>query len=116
MATCKDCLHLEACKQWYTALPDKYHDGCEHFKDRSRFVELPCKICDRVHRKDGMWDVVGFECDRSNSWRVKLERWKDQFVDYHESTKVVFKSFGITVFRTSEEVKAAIAERTMNAE
>lgn len=31
MTTCKDCLHIDACKQWYPPLPDKYHDGCEHF-------------------------------------------------------------------------------------
>ncbi len=49
MATCKDCLHLEACRQWYTALPDKYHDGCEHFKARSAFMELPCNLGDPVY-------------------------------------------------------------------
>lgn len=73
-------------------------------------VELPCKVGDMVYRKDGAWNVVGFECDRTGSWRVKLERWKDQFWDYHESTKVVFKSFGKTVFLTSEEATAKFAK------
>lgn len=36
MTTCKNCLHFDACKQWYPSLPDKYHDGCEHFIDRIR--------------------------------------------------------------------------------
>lgn len=47
MATCKECVHNNICniKQKYNhpkyALQhiEKY---CEHFKDRSRFVELPC--------------------------------------------------------------------------
>lgn len=73
-------------------------------------VIFPCKVGDMVYRKDGAWNVVGFECDRSGSWRVKLERWKDQFWDYHERTKVVFKSFGKTVFLTSEEAEAALAK------
>lgn len=73
-------------------------------------VEMPCKIGDTVHRKDGQWTVVGFECDRAGSWRVKLERWKDRFGDCHETTKVVFKSFGKTVFLSSEEAKVAFAK------
>ena len=47
MATCKECVHNNICniKQKYNhpkyALQhiEKY---CEHFKDRSRFIELPC--------------------------------------------------------------------------
>ena len=40
MATCKECLHVEACENLmkhlsYTPVP------CSLFKDRSRFVELP---------------------------------------------------------------------------
>ena len=73
-------------------------------------VEMPCKIGDMVHRKDGQWTVVGFECDRTGSWRVKLERWKDRFCDYHETTKVLFKSFGKTVFPTSKEAAVALAK------
>ena len=73
-------------------------------------VELPCKVGDMVYRKDGAWNVVGFECDRGGSWKVKLERWKDWFRDYHESTKVSFKSFGKTVFLTREEAESALAK------
>ena len=54
MATCKDCVHNNICniKQRYNhpkyALQhiEKY---CEHFKDRSRFVDLPCKVGDMVY-------------------------------------------------------------------
>lgn len=73
-------------------------------------VELPCKVGDMVYRKDGVWNVVGFDCDRTGSWRVKLERWKDQFRDYHESTKVVFGSFGKTMFLTRAAAAAALAK------
>lgn len=55
MASCKDCVHVEVCisylreayKRAHLATPDLNSvlslrcDDCEHFKDRSRFVELP---------------------------------------------------------------------------
>lgn len=41
MATCKDCIHYEeVCEYNNAALDDK---PCAAFKDRSRFVELPCR-------------------------------------------------------------------------
>ena len=47
--TCKDCVHYEVCKYYIeTALDgldyklNMIADGCEDFKDRSRFIELPC--------------------------------------------------------------------------
>ena len=52
MASCKDCVHVEVCEDFTKAklspkraeelLPVLREHGrtCEHFKDRSRFVEL----------------------------------------------------------------------------
>ena len=48
MASCKDCIHQEACFDWcrgFELEPKK----CKHFKDKSRFVELPCKVGDVVY-------------------------------------------------------------------
>lgn len=53
--TCKDCIHYDIC-----LIRDELSDGeskvvsvleCEHFKDRSRFVELPLPISegDKLH-------------------------------------------------------------------
>ena len=71
----------------------------------NKIIELPCKVGDKVYRKDGSWVVVGFECNRANGWKVKLERWKNRFLDCHETTKVVFSSFGKTVFLTKSEAE-----------
>lgn len=63
MASCKDCVHFEVCisyvreayKRAHLATPDLNSfrslrgDNCEHFKDRSRFVELPFQIGDDVY-------------------------------------------------------------------
>lgn len=62
--TCKDnCLHWEVCKltppEYATA---KYYtfcncaEKCECFKDKSKYIELPCKVGDMVYwigRKGG---------------------------------------------------------------
>lgn len=40
--TCKDCIHYALCK---------FMDGeiCNHFKDKSLIIELPCKVGDVVY-------------------------------------------------------------------
>ena len=50
MATCKDCVHFEVCRGEYAEGIEQLLtcDGCEDFKDRSRFVELPCKVGDTL--------------------------------------------------------------------
>lgn len=80
-----------------TELEDKIENGT--------IIELPCKVGDTVYKKDGAWTVVGFDCNLVNSWKVKLERWKNKYLDEHETTKVVFSSFGKTVFFTEEEAQ-----------
>ena len=80
-----------------TELEDKIENGT--------IIELPCKVGDIVYKKDGAWTVVGFDCNLVSSWKVKLERWKNKYLDEHETTKVVFSSFGKTVFFTEEEAR-----------
>lgn len=56
MATCKDCIHYKACvslleAQGYT-VPGAGKDAdklCDTFADKSRFIELPCKIGETVY-------------------------------------------------------------------
>lgn len=47
--TCKDCISYEACKFYNKNLPEEYDPiewQCDNFKDKSRFIELPCKVGD----------------------------------------------------------------------
>ena len=62
MATCKECSHVEVCKAIVTIINEatelQIDDDtettidadltCEYFADRSRFVELPCKLGDTL--------------------------------------------------------------------
>lgn len=65
MASCKECVHVEVCKEYVAGLAAARGvdltmdelvavlqcDDCERFKGRSRFVELPQSVhlCDAVH-------------------------------------------------------------------
>ena len=54
MATCKDCIYHDVC----TFADDiRFQDDickyCERYKDKSRYIELPCKLGDKVYQTDG---------------------------------------------------------------
>ena len=57
MVDCIDCIHFEVCKDYIDialkgiddGIINYVSDGCKFCKDRSRFVELPCKVGDRLY-------------------------------------------------------------------
>lgn len=60
MANCAECVHAEVCKDYINAVlgdvdeSQMCGDDCEFYKDRSRFVELPCKVGDTIY-----WNLFG---------------------------------------------------------
>ena len=58
MANCKDCIHYDLCRScsriqlgWHgnsIHYVENIEEICKDFKDRSRFVELPCKVGDTL--------------------------------------------------------------------
>ena len=40
--TCKDCIYYDVCDDYILTF-------CRGFKDKSRFIELPCKVGDTVY-------------------------------------------------------------------
>ena len=49
MASCKDCMHEEVCSIFSSDLNEDGAEKCVCFKDRNRFVELPCKVGDTMY-------------------------------------------------------------------
>ena len=43
--TCKDCIHYDICLGAFWALVGRV---CDSFKDKSKFIELPCSVGDTV--------------------------------------------------------------------
>ena len=87
MASCKDCIHSEICASPLKVVRGIYGavmsisgrevnriekalseisitigqiccDGCDHFQDRSRFVELPCKVGDTVYLLHNVYNNI----------------------------------------------------------
>ena len=123
MMLCKDCVHYEVCKDYVESALDglQYNDSqmngddCEFFKDRSRFVELPCKVGDTVFVveeiaeerkiiKDHVETIgIGYYADGVNIYQFDGIK-----------TDGYFEDFGKNVFLTREEAEQALKERENN--
>ena len=66
MATCKDCLHDEACDIYAGDLHKEGAEKCICFKDRNRFVELPCAVKDLIDKVIGHNEIVAIWERRKN--------------------------------------------------
>ena len=114
--TCKDCVYYEVCADFRRNIcnTDKKRfeeycvntDGlCNSFKDKLRFVELPCKVGDTV------WiigEIRGIYCAT-----VRVFFLNETGVEMMRTTEcdIPFSQFGKTVFLTREKAEKALAER-----
>ena len=135
MGTCKDCLHVDVCCSYLSTVYNKCKlatpdfellkniecDGCQHFKDRSRFVELPCRVGDKVYfnnvhlryaRVIAIYiDASGGMFDLDITTNIATATGYEHFInkDY------TFEDIGRRLFLTREEAERALKERENNA-
>ena len=106
MAICKECVHVELCS--YAQNSNNEFEHCANFRDRSRFVELPCKLGDFVYfikARRVMADIVSkFTIDRCG---VMLQRVNGYNLGYTDQ-------LGKKIFLTCEEAEQALKEREEN--
>ena len=113
MARCKDCMHEEVCNIFAGDLNEDGAEKCVCFKDRNRFVDLPCKVGDQVYyfndsnyKKYEVCEIVGFHIDKYRvDFQIKLCGYKC-FVDT--------EFLGEKIFLTREEAEQALKERENN--
>ena len=108
MATCKDCVHVKICQK--TRIMDPTHNyaiECNDFKDRSRFVELPCKHGDTLFRiiNGKIEKGVATTFFYGSEFRIVNCRFPKI------STGIPFHRFGKTIFLSHEEAKQALKGR-----
>lgn len=107
MASCKDCLHYEFCSAGKLCLSD--YVNCKYFKDRNRFVELPCKVGDTVYliKNHNIYErkVTRIIFDP----RTIIQLMAKDYVCY--ASCIGRNDFGKTVFLTREEAERALKER-----
>lgn len=73
--TCKDCIHYDVCKalEDQVGMIDARQCGC--YKDKSRFIELPCKKGDVLYRNEEKciadhWNILLTAFNEKNQCRV----------------------------------------------
>ena len=111
--TCNDCIHYKVCKKTRIMNPShNYAAECNDYNDRSRFVELPCKVGDTVFVveeiaeerkiiKDHVETIgIGYYADGVNIYQFDGIK-----------TDGYFEDFGKNVFLTREEAEQALKER-----
>jgi hypothetical protein len=124
MATCKDCLHYEACKRFNeirTNVIDESKRGaenlCELYADKSRFVELPCKVGDTVWYLNPVHEIcealvesVEFNLYTNPQTWISVKYYSEWFGEHRLKSRIDML-LNKTVFLTREEAEAALAER-----
>lgn len=105
MATCKDCISTIVCPN----IEDAYANRCKFFKEKSRYIELPCKIGDTVY---AIRDYKGHKHPQSGTVG-------EMFFMPDMSIQIVVKhiargKWGVDIFPTYEEAEKAISERAAN--
>ena len=110
MAICKDCMHEEVCNIFLDCLNEYDAEKCVYFKDRNRFVELPCKVGDKVYyfsdnnyKQYEVCKIVGFHIDKyRTAFKIELCGYK---------CLVDTEFLGEKIFLTREEAEQALKER-----
>ena len=119
MASCKDCVHYDVCYELTYHEPNGEIVGrevCNNFKDKSRFVELPCKVGDKVWFIKFMFNfaknpIPAMVCGIrtfSNSGTFTFTALTDE---NNVPRSFINQDIGKTVFLNREEAEKALKER-----
>lgn len=117
MLNCKDCAHFEACKNIYEVHGDGLSEEsyvCDQFSNRSRFVELPCKVGGILYHPVPLRNVI-------SEYKIKSFQIYPHYVWVNwdivdgiatiNFTGIYANEIGETVFLTREEAEQALKER-----
>lgn len=114
MASCKDCLCGDLCIDRYVC-GDR--PACEHFKDRTQFVELPCKVGTKVFvspdRGKHFHKATLYGCDEKGTFLVFVndnELSKDEKHIVENPNTHCFYDWFLKVY-TREAAEKALKER-----
>lgn len=124
MATCAECVHAEVCREYVEGLAEARGvrlcgkglesilecDDCEHFKDRSRFIELPYKLGDSIYEPK-RHQITEYQIARIVFYdfglRMELRLMKGLLF----RVEIKQEDIGKVVFLTREEAERALKER-----
>ena len=103
---CEDCIHYELCSEgdehiWGNPYKNEVEKVCNTFKNKSLFVELPCKVGGAIYLifKE-QWSVG----KKETHWYIRKTK-----LTYGNMERVI-KEYGEFVFLTREEAEAKLKE------
>ena len=127
--TCKEnCLYYEICSQFSKAdgANCKYYDfsnqaeKCKLFKDKSKLIDLPCKVGDTVYSFCDCFGVilpyfvetfnVSYYDKNTTVWQYEANCTNNEEDELLDSIDFEVEDIGKTVFLTREEAERALEE------
>lgn len=114
MPICNKCIKADVCEiaKEFKKYPvtGMFIESCEHFKDRSKFNGLPCKVGDTVYYLKTLMDGKGtIVIDKDVVKQISINSHGVFLViSYCHCLNVA--EFGKTVFLTKEEAEKALAD------
>jgi hypothetical protein len=111
MSKCENCIHNVICSAdaYFKSIED-CEKHCCHFKDKSLFVELPCKVGDDVWFntfKKNATVCVGIQPHKVDRIDVVFVCDEKQFIE----TRIPIWQIGKTVFLTKTEAEEKLNEQ-----
>lgn len=112
MTTCRDCIHFDVCGMCGYEDDIRAMTFCSYFKDKSRFVELPCKIGHYVYY---IYEITNYKGEH----RYVLRTNKIKSIDIHEYYKyyslfdrsvLISDDYNKTWFTDKSKAKAKLKE------
>ena len=115
--TCKDCVHYNVCEEWADRTNHAYYQYgsyCEQFKDKSRFVELPCRCEDYIHSVP-----LDNNCELNTTMYLHCTLWRgEETKNVWHKYKKYYKDYSIVerdgFCDSAEEAEKALKERENN--
>ena len=113
--TCKDCIHYDVCQRLdvcfkYYNVPSPIHlpETCsDFFKDKSRYIELPCAVGQKVYRISG--NFCGEKIYEGVIDQIVVKDGKKiSFYVYGHPLHFTTDDIGKTVFLAKEEAEQAL--------
>lgn len=99
MSTCKDCIHYKLCNDSdLNGVDINVTEQCEYFKDKTKFIELPCRTGDYIKWRNNWGNIVtlevtGFEFDTKGNAKKYHTKYSDiqPFIDDEDVINIIPK-------------------------
>lgn len=103
--TCADCIYEDVCKiRHFPSMFGLTGADCGHFKDKSRFIELPCAVGDTVYFIDTCRTAEDYGKKFINFSRVKRISIDNEFAILHDHSVILFEN----LFPAKEDAEKAL--------